>query len=66
MLRRWRGLRCSIDHYQAGDEDVEVAVVEGSDFAEDVASDEDECCPWEETSYFPALVSYALPYMDGH
>lgn len=51
-----RDSRRGIEHDETGDEDVEVRIVECSDFAEGISSDENEGCPWEDSCNFPTLI----------
>ena len=48
--------RGCVDEADAGDEDVDVAVVVGAYDAHDVAGGEDECCPGKQAGELPGLV----------
>ena len=50
-------LRCSIDQANAGDEDVDIAVVESTYLAHNVATSEHQRSPREESRELPGLVT---------
>ena len=55
--KKRRCLRCSIDQANAGDEDVDIAVVESTYLAHNVASREHQRSPREESRELPGFVT---------
>ena len=52
-----RGSRSGVEHDEAGDEYVQVSVMERANFAENIASCEDEGSPGEYACHLPAFVA---------
>lgn len=50
-------LRCSINQYQTGNENLDVTIVESSYFSHNVAGDKYQCGPRKDTGYFPAFIT---------
>ena len=58
-------IRCSVEHYETGDIDVQVSKVECSHFTERVARDEDQSRPREDARHFPTLVTAGVGCQRG-